>query len=210
VEIERCRRLGADDAARFAAIYETSFAARERGDTAELLADVESGRRRCDVAREAGELIGFALALPLAGTGIAFLEFLAIDAERRNAGLGGRLLAHLQESLAASGTRGLVLEVEPPWAVDGTERELRERRVAFYERHGAAVVECAPAYRTPDLADAARRVPFTLLWSPLDAAAPRILEGEPLRQCVRAILTQSYELDPGDPLVDEVVAALDC
>jgi hypothetical protein len=104
----------------------------------------------------------------------------------------------------------MVLEVEPAWQVDGDEREVRERRIGFYVRHGATVVACAPRYLTPNLEREGETVPFTLLWVPLAAGAPATLEGARLRDCVHAILTRSYELDAADPLVREVVDGLAC
>src|SRR5262249_14361187 len=95
VVVERCGRLDAGDAERFAAIYEASFPACERGDTAELLADVEAGRRLCYAARDGGGLIGFAVVFELRGTSAAMLEYLAVDPARRNGGVGGLLLEHL-------------------------------------------------------------------------------------------------------------------
>ena len=211
VVVERCGRLDADDAERFAAIYEVSFPASERGDTAELLGDVERGRRLCYAARDGGALVGFAVVFELRGTSAAMLEYLAVDPATRNLGVGGRLLEHLRASAATDGgVDGVVLEVEPAWEVEGEQRALRERRIGFYVRHGAELVECAPRYRTPDLEHEGRTVAYTLLWMPLDDVAPRPLRGEALRDCVRAMLTQSYELDPEDPLVQEAVRDLAC
>ena len=200
------------DAERFAAIYEQSFPSWERGDTQELIASIESGERLCYLARANGDVIGLAAALVLDGTPTAFLEYLAVDVEHRSAGVGGRLMSHLRGQLGsdARGVSGVVLEVDPPWAVEGDERVLRERRIGFYLRHGATVVDCAPRYRTPNLEREGETVPFTLLWLPVDPGAPQALAGDRLRDSVHAILTQSYELSPDDPLVRKAVDELAC
>jgi hypothetical protein len=104
----------------------------------------------------------------------------------------------------------MVLEAELPSEAEGEERTLRERRVAFYMRHGASTVECAPRYRTPNLEREDETVPFTLLWVPLSDEAPAELIGSHLRRCVEAILTESYGLGVDDPLVREVVDDLAC
>jgi len=209
--IERAARLDAADAARFASIYETSFPPSERDDTADLLASIDAGERLCYLARLDRHVVGIAVAFALDGPSVVLLEYLAVDASQRNAGIGGSVLSHLTAHLSADagGRSTLVLEVEPPDDVQGPERTLRGRRLAFYERHGASVVECAPGYRAPDLEREGESVPYVLLSMELthEAAA---LRGSLLRDCIVAILTQSYGLDADDPLVKEVVDGLAC
>ncbi|MCI0478072.1 MAG: hypothetical protein L0Y55_17660, partial [Anaerolineales bacterium] len=85
---------------------------------------------------------------------------------------------------------GILLEVEPDDEGDADERAIRQRRIAFYARHGARVIDSAPNYRVP-LADRAGTMRMKLLWLPLAANAetPR---GEKLRECVVGILEKSY------------------
>jgi GNAT superfamily N-acetyltransferase len=209
--IERQVRLDprADD--RFAEIYELSFPASERENTPDLVASIAAGERLLYVARRDAELIGFAVVFGLDDLSVALLEYLAVDPEERDAGVGGAILTHLRTNLGSDGgALGMVLEVEPPEEVDGEEKTLRERRIGFYLRHGASVVECAPRYRTPNLERENETVPFTLLWVPLSTEAPKELAGTHLRRCVEAILTESYELSRDDPLVREVVDDLAC
>jgi ribosomal protein S18 acetylase RimI-like enzyme len=210
-KIERQVRLDSGLADRFAEIYELSFPPSERDDTADLLASIGAGERLCYIARRDGELIGFAVVFSLDGLSIALLEYLAVAPQERDAGVGGALLTHLRTNLGSdSGATGMVLEVEPPDEAHGEEGTLRERRLGFYLRHGATVVECAPLYRTPNLEGKDETVPFTLLWVPLSSGASAELAGTQLRRCVEAILTESYELSRDDPLVREVVDDLAC
>jgi ribosomal protein S18 acetylase RimI-like enzyme len=210
--VERLERLEPDDAARFAAIYEESFPPSERDDTADLIASVEAGERLCYLARLDGAIIGLAVALALEGARAVFLEYLAVDANERNAGLGGAVLTHLRTHLGADagGAPLMLFEVEPPDEAEGAERTLRERRIGFYERHGATVVECAPRYRAPNLEREQETVPFTLLAIRLTAEGPASLSGPELRDCIFAILTESYGLGSDDPLVKDVVDDLAC
>jgi ribosomal protein S18 acetylase RimI-like enzyme len=212
LSVEREQTLGAEDAERFAAIYEKSFPASERDETADLLASVEAGERLCYLARLDGEVVGVAVALALDGPSVVFLEYLAVDPSKRNGGIGGTILGHLRAHLEADsgGATFMVFEVESPEEADGAERALRERRIGFYRRHAAAIVQCAPRYRAPNLERENETVPYVLLSVPLTAAAPAALSGERLRRCVNAILTQSYGLAPDDPLVREVVDDLAC
>jgi ribosomal protein S18 acetylase RimI-like enzyme len=211
VAVERQALHDPGVADRVAGIYEASFPPSERGDTAELVASIAAGERLCYVARDDGAVIGFAVVFGLDGLGVALLEYLAVDPEQRNAGVGGAILTHLRSHLEADGgVAGILLEVEPPAEAEGDERTLRERRIGFYLRHGATVVDCAPRYRTPSLEREDETVSYTLLWVPLAANAPTELNGRRLRRCIEAILTESYELPRDDPLVREVIDELAC
>ena len=92
-----------------------------------------------------GAAVGLALSNYLAESNLLHLKYLAIDPTRRSQGLGAILLraaAAAGETIAQAagreGCAGTLLEVEipdsPPPAAD---RSLRQRRIAFYERHGA-------------------------------------------------------------------------
>jgi GNAT superfamily N-acetyltransferase len=211
VTIERQTRLDPEAETRFAEIYEVSFPPSERDETADLIASIAAGERLCLLARRDGVVVGFAVLFSLYEPALAFLEYMAVAPRERNAGIGGSILKDLQTHLRAVGdSLGIVLEVGPPEEAEGEERTLRERIVGFYLRHGAAVVECAPRYRAPNLVHEDETVNFTLLWLPLAGEAPAELTGRLLRSCIEAILTQSYELSRDDPLIEEVLDDLAC
>lgn len=212
VTVERETRLDRAAEARFAAIYEDSFPPEERDDTGDLVASIHAGERLCFLARRDGDVVGLAVVFRLNAPRVAFLEYLAVAPGERDAGIGSSMFAHLEKNLRAGAGEdvGIVLEVEPPDDADGPERVLRERRIAFYVRHGAVVVDCAPRYRAPSLVRADETIGFMLLWLPLARDAPTRLEGTFLRTCVESILTESYGLRAGDPLVREVVLDLAC
>lgn len=198
-----------EDSARdaFAAIYEESFPPSERDDTGELLAGLD-GRRRCWMAWEGGVPVGLAVVFRLEGLPVEFLEYFAVDSRLRSRGLGASMLARLRPEL--EGAEAVLFEVERPQDATGAERAIRERRINFYLRNGATIVECAPNYRAPDLADETKTLPFTLMWLPLAAGAPPAPAGSLLRRSVVAVLTQSYGLDSADPLVDAIADDLAC
>jgi GNAT superfamily N-acetyltransferase len=211
VTVERQARLDPGAAARFAEIYELSFPPEERGDTAALLGGIAVGERLCYVASSDEELIGLAVVFVLDEISVALLEYMAVAPQTRNSGVGSALFTHLRTNLLFdAGASGMIFEVEPPEEADGEERTLRERRIGFYLRNGASVVDRAPRYRTPNLAGDDAPVPFKLMWVPLADEAPAELAGSFLSRCVETILTESYELSPDDPLVLEVVDDLAC
>jgi acetyltransferase (GNAT) family protein len=202
--------LTGSDRSSFARIYEESFPRSERDDTQALLASIEAGSRFCMVAHRNHELIGLAVLLPLAELDIQFLEYFAIDSRLRSLGIGAQFLGHLGTELRStpSPALGIVFEVDQPEHADGAERRLRQRRIEFYMRNSAVLVECAPAYKAPNL-EHEGTLPSSLMWLPLNPHIPR-LGGDLLKKCVLAILTQSYELRSDDPLVHDVISELIC
>jgi GNAT superfamily N-acetyltransferase len=202
--------LTGSDRNSFIRIYEESFPRSERDDTEALLASIEAGSRFCMVAHRNHELIGLAVLLALAELDIQFLEYFAVDSRLRSLGIGAQFLGHLGTELqsAPSPALGIVFEVDQPEHADGEERRLRQRRIEFYKRNGAVLVECAPAYRAPNL-EHKGTLPSSLMWLPLNPHIRR-LGGDLLKKCVLAILTQSYELRSDDPLVHDVISELIC
>lgn len=72
--------------------------------------------------------------------GYVLLDYLGVTAARRNGGLGGQMLGLLRERCGAETV--LIVEAEAPDSGGPPEeRALRERRLAFYRRHG-----CTPVY----------------------------------------------------------------
>lgn len=67
--------------------------------------------------------------------GYVLLDYLGVTAARRNGGLGGRILALLEEKFR--GKSCLIVEAESPVpGADAAENALRVRRIGFYERCG--------------------------------------------------------------------------
>lgn len=192
------------------AIYEASFPPAERVPFADLLASLTSSDAHGWAAADADGVIGFAFTMTLEGTGVELLTYLAVAPMRRNCGIGGALLQTVIGSLRARGdTAGLLWEVESDDAnedITEAERALRQRRIAFYRRHGAAIVRAAPGYRVPNLAGAGT-IPMKLMWLSL-TPPPQELEGDHLRRCVEAIYRQGYGLPADHPLVREMLAGL--
>lgn len=207
ISVERRAPAGEREARQFCEIYEASFLPEERDDTAAVLAGVLGGERDCFLAIAREQVLGLAVVSPLAGYPAAFLEYLAVAPEARNSGIGGSILARLREALAGAaqpGTDGIIFEVDRPEdADDSGERELRQRRIAFYRRHGAVMVDGALDYQAPvPVGDGT--LAYFLMWLPVVAGTPAPA-GADLKDCVTAMFTQSYGLGEGTPLVRELV-----
>lgn len=199
-----------EDERALTAIYEASFPPDERVPVVELLSSIAAGDRLAWVARLDGTIAGMAMIIPLDGTDVALLEYLAVDPARRSTGIGARLLGAIRAELpeARPGIESVILEVEPPDEGTADERVQRRRRVAFYTANGASAVYTDGRYRAPALGEEGTRG-YDLLAFPLaPTGGPPVIEGDRLRACVAAILRQSYDVAAGDPLVAEVVSGL--
>lgn len=199
--------LADSDVTTMSDIYERSFPAGERDDTEGLLSELAAGRRWGWIIRSSGDLIGFAILSRLEAQGVDFLEYMAVAPDQRNSGAGGTLLDAVIAGRRSAGSAGIAFEVEHPETAAGEEAELRRRRIGFYERHGAAVVECAPSYQAPNLAEDGT-LPFLLMWIGLEEPGPP--RGERLRGCVRSMLVDGYGLAEDDPVVAAALAGLTC
>lgn len=197
-------RLAGADRDRFSAIYEASFPADERDDTDALVAGIEDGELDCHALRSGDDLVGLAITLDMEAAPIRYLEYLAVAPELRGGGGGGQLFDALVEDARRGGWLGVAFEVDRPEDAFGAERTIRRRRIAFYERHGAVVVPCAPRFRAP-ASVAKGMLAYTLMW-----LGDGPLAGELLARCVRGILVEGYGLAADDPLVGESIRALAC
>lgn len=83
-------------------------------------------------AWEGEDMVGYALLWESPGTGYLLLDYLGVEASRRNAGLGGEILRLLQG--AFRDRKGILVESEAPEG--GPEDALRRRRLGFYQRNG--------------------------------------------------------------------------
>lgn len=125
-------------------LYQTrmvrDFPPTERKPLAAILALMETGRYTALLAEEDGTAVGYALLWKTADGRGTLLEYLGVMEDRRNQGVGGRLL----EQLAAQNPH-LFGEAEAPVSADSAENELRLRRLGFYRRNGFRVLnyECA-------------------------------------------------------------------
>jgi ribosomal protein S18 acetylase RimI-like enzyme len=93
---------------------------------------------------EEDDLVGMARYDLLEDLAAAYLMYLAVVPERRGQGIGGAFYRELLRRLAEEGRplRALVLEVErPDHAVPGEGRRDAERRIDFYRRLGARLLE---------------------------------------------------------------------
>lgn len=128
-------------------LLHTSFPSQERrNDTQQRLHTDTNKRFTAYIVQENGENTGLAtiwsFPMPVRNPdeekgNFAYVEHLAIAPEKRNGGIGSRVLQTLAEHVRTP----IVLEVETP------EDELSRRRIRFYQRNGFEL--CRLPYRQP-------------------------------------------------------------
>lgn len=128
------------------AIMERSFPLEEYRSYEGQKALLKEPAYRIYVAKEKGEILGFAAVWELEGW--RFVEHLAVDLQHRNRGIGAELLRFLAEKQCC-------LEVEPPVT------ELTRRRVGFYQRNGFFLNDYP--YVQPSLGDGRSPVPLHIM-----------------------------------------------
>jgi GNAT superfamily N-acetyltransferase len=88
------------------------------------------------------KLAGLACYQLMPAAGVAVLWYLAVQPEARNRGLGGKFYDHVTGLVDKTQYQALLLEVEiPELFKNDEERKLAARRINFYRRHGAYLLE---------------------------------------------------------------------
>jgi GNAT superfamily N-acetyltransferase len=178
------------------AIYEAGFPAAVRAPFSDLLAG-HPGERTELLLDSDGEVVGLTLVRDLADTGWTFLRYFVVTAERRGSGVGGRLWTALCRDLADRGQELLLFDVEDPADPTATTHETveRHRRVTFYRRLGAELVDFA-AYEPPHHGEpGTQALPLRLMAARLDvnggSSPPRLLPADAER-VVADVLRHRY------------------
>ncbi len=179
------------------ALYEEAFPPRQREPFADIVAASRDGAGIALVPVDGEQPVGLAFLSSLGAAGPLFLEYFAIAADRRGAGVGQALWHAVADALAVRGEpAAVVLEVEDPAEAQIAAEEVaqRERRVRFWQRVGARMLPVS-GYIVPTL-DEDGTEPLLLMWiAPPGAADPD------LHDLVVALYEHGYRLDPDHPLV---------
>lgn len=149
-------------------IYNEAFPPSEREPSQVIVNSLEIGIGQAFAARSNGATIAIATTHLLKNPPAVFLVYLATKKVLRGRGSGGELLEYAWESgrqkLSEHGfpATGLVAEVDAPeQSDDREEKHVRERRIAFFARHGAELL--SRAYTQPAV-DGTTTVPMRLVF----------------------------------------------
>ena len=176
-------------------IFEDGFAPHLRSEFDTLTTGREPGEIPLALVHE-GQPRGFVMLRPLGATGWMFLRYFVVDQHVRGQGLGGVMWDQLMARLRDDGYPLLVWDVEDPDepGTDPDEVRIRQRRIAFYQRHGGRLLPIA-GYGNPHGDD----------WTPMRLMAAPTADQATGRPGTAAVLAAVYEyrwrLDPADPRV---------
>lgn len=205
-------------------IYEASFPLEER-DPVERIANAM--RRKQEMNRDPGHISHFLAAVD---TGrviglvmysyykkerLGFLFYMAIHLDLRGQGLGSwmfqQTLHRLEkdaDALAGEPPIGMFWEVERPHdATNEAERILRERRIRFYQRNGAVLMDWID-FTAPPLGEDLPPVPYYLMFRSSDNRKTSI-NRELVRAVIDSTLLYGYGVTPDSEYYRQAIASLD-
>jgi len=195
-----------DEIAQIKALYECNFPPVMRKPFRTITDGSRTGDVTLLVARDSDQpdrIVGMATLAALVQTPSLYLGYLATDPQSHNQGIGGALFDFMVAQMAdlQRDRNAIVWEVEAP---EADPKHLHNRRIRFYERHGARVVRMANTYRMPD--NEGGEIPLRLMWIPLGGRTH-----PPERAEVAAWIADIYALVyPGNTqLCAQLIAELD-
>ncbi len=106
-------------------------------------------------------LAGYAFVFTPKSEKTVWLDLMAVPRPLRNAGFGGELFEAVFRRFLKRDHLGMFIEVEIPSSKDPETRRNQERWLAFYQRHGAQVLDVAYQLPTP-----AGSLPMLLMFRP--------------------------------------------
>ena len=180
-----------EDMRRFQQIYETSFPDYTR----KPMAAFHKWRDVLDIyiARADGQMVGFAVTCPLDHTPVAFMSYLAVDGSLQGQGIGGRLLDYTLSRLAEdTPAEVLIWEVEPE---EPESEHPSNRRIRFYERHGARVITEIQNYLMPATIEGHPPIPMRLMWANIGGRKAMVTKRD-FHQWVKAMFDTLYDDHP--------------
>lgn len=191
-------------------IYTISFPPGERVEFSKLISDIHSKRHEIYlVQNEQSKLIGFAILALLLSSKVWFGEYIAIAPDYRNQGIGSELIKFITKDLKErTNAAGLIFEVETEDEGDDEEKDLRQRRIAFYKRLGANIINCVQDYQMPNLAGEGT-LRMRLMWIPLSSGIEKP-GGAFLRACIKDIFRKIYDRLPNDAVLHHNLKRLTC
>jgi GNAT superfamily N-acetyltransferase len=119
-------------------IYMASFPPGERHPLGVIEARMNNGSYLLYTGRQGQEVVFMALTWQLKDTDFLLLDYMATRADCRGRNIGGSFLQWMKQQLQATG-KYFILEAEDPGF--GENGDERSRRIKFYRRNGARLIE---------------------------------------------------------------------
>ncbi len=118
-------------------IYVEAIPERERKSKEKLQEMARHADYRFVLAMLGNEVVGFSILFAPVDESFNLLEYIAVDAAYRNAGIGARLLTH---TIGLTAGTPMLVEVDSD-REECSDRAVRTGRIGFYRRHGCRRIE---------------------------------------------------------------------
>jgi GNAT superfamily N-acetyltransferase len=179
-------------------IYENAFIPAERHPLPQLTERVASGKNLLQVGYIQGRVVFLALFWPLINTDFILLDYMATLPEYRNRGIGAAFMLRQRGELIRN-SQHLVLEVEAPDS--GENRVERQRRILFYKRIGACIINGVRYLLPPLHGDTPTEM--RLMFFP--AQRGETMSAKTLRVLITKLYQELYGRGNDDPLLTSVL-----
>jgi GNAT superfamily N-acetyltransferase len=161
-----------------------------------------------------GRVVGMSMYTYYRDTRLAFLFYLATQPDLRGQGLGAWLFRQTRDRLAGDAfdlkglpPLGMCWEVErPEIGQSPDEVELRKRRINFYRRIGAILLD-EIEFIAPPIDDGQPPVPYYLMYLPVDTQAGPV-DKHLLKSVIDSILLYGYDEGPDSEYYLNAIASL--
>lgn len=175
-------------------LYLEAFPANERHPLAVIKSRIEAGDSKIYVGTLSGKVACMALMWYFKKINYVLLDYIAVGAEFRSLKIGSVFLEYLVKAGIANG-RTMVFEVEHP--AFGDNPADRKRRVAFYIKNGAYIIDDF-VYKLPPLDG---KVPTEMMLMLYPAQAIDSYSPADVRSIVVSLYNELYGRDENDPLL---------
>ena len=166
-------------------IYESSFPANERQTIETLKIRLKTNKEVLFAAKHNEEVVGIGFLFDLVGSDFLLLDYLAVSQNNRGKLIGQKLFAQLKD-YAQNQKKHLLMEVDDPKF--GEDKDLRNKRVAFYKKNGALVLKDVK-YILPAL-DGTESTKQILMLVPYQSKSQ--FSGEEIKDLVKLLYSELY------------------
>lgn len=182
----------------FSKIYIESFPPQERPDLETIAHRLTDRISRLFVGKIGDRVVSIALLYALKNPNFVLLDFIGTDSQYRSQGLGTQMMNHLGETLKSRQIH-LIIEVEDPQYSSNFKQG--ERRIAFYRRLGAKILENVPYLLAPFAGETPTKMKL-MIWP--DYGQP-CLSGALLTELIYDIYQNLYDRDRDDPFLNSFI-----
>lgn len=188
-------------------IYIDSFEMNERQSVYQIKKRVQQKIYIMIVIKLGEDVIGFSLVRPFSDQKFCLLDYLAVKKEFRNRKFGSLLFNKLYKELIAvyPDTKLMVIEVDDPEYGNSKEKIIKVKRIKFYEKLGAKVVQDFRYYMPPMVEGAESTNMKLMIYS---QHRKTILESNRLKLIVKSLYKQNYGKNEADIYLQKMLGSI--